>query len=172
MWETILGGAIALIGVTLTQLWQGRRESDRWKREASYDERKKAYTAFIEAFSSFQRATERWETSSAQPIPPSMHDGDVLNPLYDCLTPIRVYGTWEAHERAQLAIPAMWDYMMTDGHGDEQYTRVEEAIGRFIEEVRADLDIPDPGRNDPNCPPDKPQSRFRRVIALLSRSRR
>jgi hypothetical protein len=137
--ETILGAVIALVSVAGTQWWQARRENARAERDErrdrahqSYEHRRAAYLAFLEAVYLLQNR----ETDDSGRVIPVPEDDTLINNLFALHLLIRVYGTEEVAEEAGLAIDEILHYIF--GSADPAMAG---HFSNVIRMVRLDLGI-------------------------------
>ncbi|TDD64775.1 hypothetical protein E1262_27180 [Jiangella aurantiaca] len=141
--EVIIGAAIALAGTVagtvLTQLWQARRERDRWEWEAQrrfYDRRADIYQDFVTTVRGYAEAATDWSLYR-EGEPPSGQD---LNSAYTRLFGFKIYGSEAAYELGEKVVHALGDLLQSDGDESAGY---EQAEKQLLKQIKIDLDIAD-----------------------------
>lgn len=150
-WLTALIGVTGtLAGVLLTQLNANRQEGKRSEREQqreesrradeavaqTFEHRRDAYADFMQEWHSYFSRIVDWQITGEwdrMPEPPE----DYLNPLWNKLLVVQMYGTSAAYEAADQAHTAMSE-MCYGGR-----TLDEEPLTNLIVQIRADLRVPD-----------------------------
>jgi len=151
VWVPLVVAFLGLGGVLAAQLVANHREDVRWRRERerenttwgredaarSYEHRRNAYVDFVKIFH------DRWRVFVLAQEAAKVRNGDndapidFLEPLYDRLVQIQVFGTKEAEELAQNVLNTIANYVYHD------INMPRDVLKLLLSEIRRDLSIPD-----------------------------
>jgi|SRR4051812_44531169 hypothetical protein len=145
----VLGGLIAVLvtwSASRTATW---REDARWERERirakeardheqqllTYEHRRHAYAEFIQTW----RAS--WnQVILVDPSKPLSNKQTLLDPIWDSLSLVQIYGSKEAADKASLAFQGMFDVVMVNREPESSPLG---SLDEFRIVVRQDLKVPD-----------------------------
>lgn len=145
--QIALFGFIATVLVAGVSQWmQSKRERkrltievDERKSDRIYEHRRNAYYEFASIYLSIWNAIwEHLEVDTNSPPPPD----DALEPVFDKLTDIRLFGTFEAYELARDATDLMVAWLfggLPKGKKPPNGSDVFEGLQVFLDQARVDL---------------------------------
>jgi|tagenome__1003787_1003787.scaffolds.fasta_scaffold20757532_2 hypothetical protein len=143
LFGVIVGSLISAGTTWVAQRNANQRDDARWEREQrnrTYEHRRQAYADFIGAWrSELHEVLSRKRSEGAQLHP------DLLDPVWDSLAAVEIYGTEEARTKARAAWGALNELVRGNFGSDSAPLKINpfDALEDFRAIVRHDLSVPE-----------------------------